>query len=158
MKGSWATRTFYTVFTCLAILAFLGCDKKTPQAEEQDVEEAVFRYLFQQRNGFEESVYFISVPSRQLDNDFLKRFQSNVPRVELNLHGFAGLRGGGVVDERTGRPATIFSLQKIQWVNRDEVEVEGYYECGTLCGSGGHFRVRRTDNKWVVDMTSGYVS
>jgi hypothetical protein len=160
MTGARAERTFRAFLSGLLILAFSGCSRKPTQNEEQDAEEAVFRYLFQQHSGSLDTVYFISVPSRGLDNDFLKRFQDNVPRVELNLHGFAGIPigGGRVVDKRTGGPATIFSLQKIQWVNRDEVEVQGYLECGTLCGFGGTFRVRRMHEVWVVEMTNGYVS
>jgi hypothetical protein len=128
MTRARAERAFRAFLTGLLVLAFSGRSQKPTQNEEQDAEEAVFRYLFQEYSGSLDTIYFISVPSRRLDDEFLKRSQNNVPRVELNLHGVAGIPvgGGGVIDKRTGRPATIFSLQKIQWVNRDEVEVQGY--------------------------------
>jgi hypothetical protein len=79
----------------------------------------------------------------------MKRFQERQPPVK-KVSQCTASAGEGVKDNETGERGLIFRVGAIDWLSRDEVEVEGgYYEAG-LSASGNIYSVVREGTRWVV--------
>jgi hypothetical protein len=130
-------------------------DKPTQAEKEQNIREAVFRYMFDHNASGQQKragVYCLSLsyldPVDPTD-EFMKRFSGHKPPVrkisECILHSFEG-----VTDKLTGKAGLIFRVTEIRWISADEVEVTGgYYEAG-LSASGNTYRVAKQQGKWKV--------
>src|SRR5271170_1845824 len=151
-----------TAIVRLAPLLFLlmfarpGCASDSDHlSQEDDIREAVFRHQFDHNaSGQQKSAhaYCLAIfwndkasdPSKQ----FMKRFAHHQPPV----------RGGsachwapvGVVENRTGRSALIFSVSKINWLSDTEVTVGGGYEEGNVSSSGNTYTGKKQNGKWTV--------
>lgn len=66
-------------------------------------------------------------------------------RSEASIDFFRGAR-----DKATDERGVIFNAGKIRPKGTNRAVVEGGYYCGSLCGSGEIFTVRRKNGAWVV--------
>ena len=99
-------------------------------------------------------IYFISVNGKDPGNDFVKRFQ-DLPRQIRKVSQCKQKKRflGWVVDKKTKQNGIVFSADSIRWLTPDQVEVDGGYHCGKLCGGGEIFSMQLQDGKWVVTET-----
>ncbi|HTT21253.1 MAG TPA: hypothetical protein VMG82_20145 [Candidatus Sulfotelmatobacter sp.] len=78
----------------------------------------------------------------------MKRFSGYMPPVRKASE--CRWSKGEVVENRTGKPALIFSISNITWVSDTEVTVSGGYEEANLSASGNTYSVKKNDGKWTV--------
>ncbi len=120
-------------------------------ADEDDIREAVFRYQFSHNASAQKQnakVYFLSLGKGKAPNNlFMLRFKDHKPPVRQVsfLASNKGMKG-----KEPGNQGLIFYVTKIEQISEDEVEVSGGYYEGALSSSGNIYRVKRTDNKWIV--------
>lgn len=143
-------------------------------AQEDEIRAAVLRYQMMRwftqgdraereaRNESERRLarglnfrfYFISINGQDPSNDFVKRFQ-DLPRQIKKVSRCNQKKRylGSVVDKDTKQNGIIFSADSIRWLGPDQVEVDGGYHCGNLCGGGEVFSMQLQSGKWVVTET-----
>jgi hypothetical protein len=126
---------------------------ETRQADENDIRETVFRYLFERNESAGQSnvdYYFLSFGNRKSPpKEFIDRFREHTPKV-LPVSASEVSKGGGVSHKERGERGLIFRIEGIRWISDDSVEVKcGYYE-GGLSDSGNTYQVERRNGKWVV--------
>lgn len=117
------------------------------QAQEDDIREAVFR------SQLTSGANFLSIDGKDPSNAFMKRFEgTKAPVWKLSravkktlFHHYTSIQ-----DRETGDDGTILELRKIKWLDDSTVEVQGGYDCGSLCAADGIFRVAREKGAWVV--------
>ncbi|MGC3992134.1 MAG: hypothetical protein QM796_21060 [Chthoniobacteraceae bacterium] len=121
--------------------------------EEDNIKEAVFRYLFgDNASGQQNTVaaYFISVNGdKDPDDAFLARFAKHIPPVKKESASSRG-EGSVVLDKATGQHGLSFYLGGIRWVSDSKVEVDGGYYEANLSASGNVYEVVHTAKRWVV--------
>ena len=136
-------------------------------AQEEDIREAAFLFLFEIRTGPDPdySFYCLSVNSSGLNNGddpseaLLKRFPrmhrtirkaSNCEIVKKPKDSFSA-----VIDQQSGKPAWMISLTSINWLNNKEVRVGGTRYCGGLCLWSSNLQATLQDGKWQVRIAPG---
>ena len=124
-------------------------------AEEDSIREAVFRHQFQYNASGQRqhaNAYCLSIRSADKNTDpsdeFMKRFYGQTPPVRKGSE--CHWTQAHVVENRTGKPALIFSISKITWVSDTEVIVDGGYAEAGLSSSGNTYTVKKRDGKWTV--------
>ena len=157
-------RTCVVAFTASVFVAFaVACVAQTPQqsrssrsqnhvTEEQNIREAVFRYLFiHNASGHQDKphYYCLSVAGGDPTDELMRRFKSHNPPVrkasQCNSDPYKG-----VFDKSTGKRALMFEADSVKWTSEMSVEVEGgYYEDG-LSASGNTYRVVKRNGAWKV--------
>jgi hypothetical protein len=148
-----------------------AADAARHAAEENDIRDAVIRYQMEEwaRQGDKNErdvkdkrdkavakqlnfrVFFVSINGKDPSDDFLKRFAS-VPRT-IKKRSQAKMSSPNmewVTDKDTHQPGIIFSAGEIRWTKESEVEAEGGYHCGRLCGAGDVFTVQLQNGRWRV--------
>ncbi|HEX7285051.1 MAG TPA: hypothetical protein VF532_02660 [Candidatus Angelobacter sp.] len=55
-----------------------------------------------------------------------------------------------VVDKETKKLSVIFDIGSVRWKSDSEAEVDGGYECGTMCMAAGTYHVVRDGTSWRV--------
>jgi hypothetical protein len=151
---------------CLAFAAQDAPVKSSEQkrtADENDITEAVFRYQFIHNDSFirrTAAFYYLSLGgafdnnSKDVSDEFLKRFDGNTPPVRKFSKAHYDLVEG-ITDKETGKKGLAFEVRTIKWLGDDAVEVEGgYIENGTSA-SGELFTVKREGGMWVVKSSKG---
>lgn len=147
----------------VTLLAFTSCENLKPQrgaakqtvsltAEEMDIYEAAFRHIFTRNVSAAKqsaAAYFISIQGEDPTDLFLSRFSNNHPPVKRETRARTG-RSNSVRDDVSGRKALSFSFEKIRYITRDIVEVDGGYFEAVLSASSQTLRLRRTEKGWVV--------
>jgi hypothetical protein len=107
------------------------------QTTEDDIREAVFRYMFDHEARQQKpyaKYYFIGIGKVGEGDDpseeFMKRFEGNVPIVKKMSQSTAS-SSGIVVDKETGDGGIRYSVSEKRWINENHAEVEaGYYVAG----------------------------
>lgn len=129
------------------------------KSQEDDIREAVFRYLFNYNASGQQSKTHayclgIVVGEKKIDpsDQFMKRFAHHKPPVRrasacqwTKIH----------VVENRGRPALIFFISAIEWVSDLEVIVSAGYEEANVSSSTCPFAVRKTNGEWKVTAYGG---
>lgn len=178
-SGRWNPSGLAAVAISLVILssaAFARTELSPVEraAQEDEIRAAVLRYQMlrwstqgdraelEARNESERRlarelnyrIYFISINGRDPGNDFVKRFQ-DLPRQIRKVSQCKRKKRflGWVVDKKTKQNGIVFSADSIRWLTPDQVEVDGGYHCGKLCGGGEVFSMQLQDGKWVVTET-----
>lgn len=164
-------------FCCIILLLYVtgfSCQigaQESKSAQEDDIREAVLR--FQMQNWIRDAekdiaeasdsadkeiaenlnfkVFFISINEKDPSHEFLGRFP-DIPRSLKKAsasetdekHRFK------VLDKETHQFGIIFSADRIRWLRRDLVEVEGGYYCDGLCAADITFRLRLLNGKWTI--------
>lgn len=127
-------------------------------SKEDDIREAVFRYQFAHNCwGHTEKVYFLSLTGRKDPSPrFMKRFSRSSPpvkpvsRSKIDSNLVPGRPRTAVIDKDTGDCGLIFSVDKIKWISKSEVEVTGGYYADGLAASGNTYRVVFEKGRWTV--------
>lgn len=156
----------------LLLFVFVGsiCLAAPPDkvAEELDIREATFRYLFGNNASAAKqnarSYYLAIHPTGNIsdpgndstkhftggdpDAAFMKRFAGNTPPVKMSSECDLA---NEVRDKKTGERGVVFCTGKIRWISETEVEVQGGYYEGNLSASGGGYRVKKVNGKWTVE-------
>jgi hypothetical protein len=120
---------------------------------EDQVREAVFRYLFKSEDPDKiAEVYFVAILDGDKQRDaspaLMKRFTGHRPRVVPASSAKVGFEGA--VQRDTGASGIVFHVGAIKRVSEDVLEVEAGHYTGNLSASGGTYRVERKDGVWVV--------
>ena len=126
-------------------------------AEIEDIQETVFRHQFGDDSSTRPSpfgVYFLSVTDKHGKGadpsaEFLERFAGGKVRVVGVSHRKASAEKG-VHDTKTGELGLIYSVDKIRWISKNEVEVTGGYYGAGLAASGNTYTLEKKAGKWVV--------
>jgi len=121
-------------------------------ADEDNAREAVIRYL---AKGFLDpsTTIFVSIDGKAASDEFIKRFQDFKSPVKKDpkTEGFSDENGTGhLQNKNTKEPGVILNVEKLQWISKSEIEMDGSYSCGALCGGGSTFRVVLKAGKWVA--------
>jgi hypothetical protein len=156
----------YTVLT-LSLSQVRGEQGTYPakrSAQQEDIREAVFLFLFDVGTGPDPSypIYCLSVDSagtkdpHDPSDSLMKRF----PKARFTLRKasdcevlkkpkdlFTAIR-----DKGTGKPAWMISVGHIDWINNDEVHAMGMRFCGGLCAWSTEFKVTKKDGKWEAQI------
>lgn len=106
-------------------------------AEEANVYEAVFRYMFGEQN--ENKAYYLTVKGEDPSEGFLARFKDHIRPVKK---GSEFRQGQG----------TRLSLSKIRWIDHKTIEVGGEYHIGEEGAGGGSYRAIKKGVKWYVEL------
>ena len=124
-------------------------------ANDDDVREAVFRYIFDHNASGQQKaaqVYCLQIEG-QLDPspELLSRFVGNQPPVKkASLCAFKPGHGKGGVQDDAGTKGLIFRVDSIQHPGPDTALVEGgYFEAG-LSASGNVYELVKEGDRWVV--------
>jgi hypothetical protein len=140
-------------------------DTKRRQAEELDIYEVTFRYLFEHNASGQQQgagAYFLQIGEEattdDLDDVFMKRFADVKPSVKRASESESSAEKG-VIDKSTGVKGLLFNVGKPKWISDTEVEMSGgYYEAG-LSSAGYTYRLKKTSGKWAVEKeTMGFIS
>jgi hypothetical protein len=96
-------------------------------------------------------VFFVSISDKDPSDKFIERLR-DIPRIikKVSASEISKAVRMPVVDKITRQRGIIFSADRIRWLGKNSVEVEGGYHCDGLCGAGITFRVGREKGKWVV--------
>jgi hypothetical protein len=129
-------------------------------AQEEDIREAVFLFLFDVGTGSDPNypIYCLSVNSvgtkdpHDPSDSLMKRF----PKARFTLRKASDcevLKKPGdlftaIRDKETGKPAWMISVGHMDWIDDDEVHAMGMRFCGGLCAWSTEFKVTRKDGKW----------
>jgi hypothetical protein len=112
-------------------------------AAEDEIAEAVFRYLFEHNaSGMQKGAekYCLSLPGEKMPGAaFLQRFEGNKPPV----------LAADQCDRESGKNL-FFRVQKFDWRKDGEVWVRGGYYEGNLSSSIELFQVVNENGKWIV--------
>lgn len=95
-------------------------------------------------------VFFVSISGEDPSDAFMKRFD-DLPRTIRKASSEVPEKGPHTpADKSTGKSGIVFEAEKLQWRNKDLVEVQGGYYCGGLCAAGITFTVKRENGKWMI--------
>jgi len=126
---------------------------KAKEAEEADIKETVFRYLFKHNHsGGQQHVdafylYFPDSTHRDPDDAFMVRFKGHHPPVKKVSQCIHSDR---IKDRDSGKEGLLFGIDRIKWINPNQVEVEGGYYEGSLSAAGYLYTVLKKRGRWVV--------
>jgi len=133
----------------------LAADEVAKQKAEDDIQEAVFRYMFMHHKASAERLgvkaYYLSLGENEADpsDEFMKRFADNKPPVKKQSEAQADA-ATGVKDRSTGERGYVLRIEKIKWVNDTEVEAEGGYYSSGVSASGNTYYLKKQDGRWIV--------
>ncbi len=148
---------FIAIMIIIWSLVLVGCASTQvtqPSREEQenDIREAVFRYILQECRNQEVCYLSFSGDARfREDNDpskeFMQRFRGHKPLMK-KVSQCASLKGTGI--KSPGKKEVILFVGAIKWISDIEVEAKGGSYLGSLSAIGFIYRVVREGNRWVV--------
>ena len=135
--GLWLERhRFRQVFSNLAV---------SHSIEEERIAEALFRHLIQENQGLK--VYFLSKDGANPTDDFMRRFQGEIPLKKKKSLSTRG-QYRRVLDSETGATAGIVSVGPINWISDSEVEIGGGFYDGEVIEY--RYRMRHNEVGWIV--------
>ncbi len=143
------------VLLLIPIACSTGKKAVQPDASQEDnIREAVFRYQFKNNaSAFQDKteVYFLSIGAGDPGDPFMRRFEGHSPVVKKASEAVvSSAEVTGVRDKKTGQRGLIFKQGTIEWIEDNQVKVEGgYYEAG-LSASGNTYSVVKENDTWVV--------
>jgi len=122
-------------------------------AQEENIREAAFRYLFRHNaSGLQQDarVFCLSIHDRDPKDAFLARFHDVkariLPRSACSVGGL-----NGVHDRQRWEEGLMFDLAtEIYWSSDDEAYVDGTYYAAPLSAAGYTWRLRRHGMNWIV--------
>jgi len=134
-----------------------GEETKLGPPERNDIWEAVFRYQLTNLY-FKKYSAFLALPTakrkwRDPDEKFLSRLKDIKPRPQkfsARPHPPAGVYPHQFVDKKSGKVIVVLRVGAITWVSDSEVQLDGGFYCGSLCGESFHYRVGNKAGRWTV--------
>jgi hypothetical protein len=121
-------------------------------ADEDNAREAVIRDLARDFSDATMTI-FVSIDGKAASDQFIQRFRDfkNPVKKDPKTEGFSDENGTGHLQNKsTKEPGVILNVEKLQWISKSEIEMDGSYSCGALCGGGSTFRVVLKAGKWVA--------
>jgi hypothetical protein len=119
-----------------------GGDKREAEAKDAS-DKAIAKQL-----NF--SVFFVSIDGEDPSDAFMKRFD-DLPRTIRKASSEVPNKGVHTPEDKsTGKAGIIFHAEKLQWHNKDLVDVQAGYYCGGTCAAGITFTVKRENSKWMI--------
>jgi hypothetical protein len=85
---------------------------------------------------------------------FLARFRGQFRKGSDCAWG----RDGAPTEVKTGKPALIVHVGKIEWLDRFDAQIDASVLCGGLCGYGSRYLVYRQSGAWIVRRLGGWIS
>jgi hypothetical protein len=168
--GIWSATCLLVV---LVVVPFLTAQKPEPSekdkrsAQEEDIREAAFLYLFEVGTGPDPdySFFCLSVNSdgfkdgHDPSDALMKRF----PRMHRTIRKFSECEVvekpkdlfSSVKDKKSGKSAWIISVSEISWVNDHEVRMHATRICGGLCMWSSTLQATLHEGKWQVTLPAG---
>jgi hypothetical protein len=151
-----------TIFVILVLALHAPSFATDPvrSSQEDDIREAVFRYLFdhngsgQQHNAHAYCLAIVITgeeidPSAQL----IKRFAHHKPPIrKASACHSTEIQ---VVENRWEKPALIFSVSEIEWISDTEVAITGGYEEANNSSSFCGYTVSKQKGQWTVAASGG---
>ena len=107
------------------------------------------RPRLQRRLEMNFKVFFVSINGKDPTDAFTNRLQ-DLPRTVRKASLSGADKQRDVVDKATGQRGIIFYANKIRWLNKESVELDGGYVCGGLCGIHATFKLHRNKGRWSV--------
>lgn len=148
------------LISILWAFASFACAADTDRkSQEDDIREAVFRYLFDHNLSGQQSrahayCLAIMVGDKKIDpsDRFMERFAHNKPPVrKASACHWTEIQ----VENRKGRPALIFFESEIDWVSDVEVTVSAGYEEANVSSSTCPYVFRKENGAWKVAIDGG---
>lgn len=142
------------VFIACVCAGFGAAADKSRQADERNVQEAAFTYLFTHNSpGLEKraKAYYLGIGLKTADpsDEFLKRFANQKPPVRKRSAASMS-PDKGVLDKQSGERGAIFRLYDIKWISESQAELDGgFYEIG-YSGYKSTYTVKNENGKWKV--------
>ena len=139
-------------FSVIILLSLLNCvavidnennppyDRSISEPEALDIAEATFRYQFQNNasgSKQKQKAYFLTLFEKDPTEDFLNRFQGNIPTVKK---GSEFEVGNGLK----------FNVHWIKRINKTKVKVSGGYYEGFVSSSGNTYYLKKKNGEWIV--------
>ncbi len=146
-------RDLFKNFTLLPTLCVLFITTSASHAkpvdfkDEENVRETVFLYQFSHNASAlkqKAKAYYLTIGTNGADpsDNLLKRFAGHKPPVfkisKLKPNNKKEIDG------------LTFKITNLRWISETEVEVTGGYYEGPLSSSGGIYRVKKHNGKWIV--------
>ena len=152
--------TTYTLMLAMLLSSMFAVapQQKTDNKVEEDIREAVLRYMFEHSAPQQmphTKVLFVSIDKKEPSKELLSRFANNSPPVKSESNSDRTKDMGLVVDKKSGESGILFSVGAIKRVNNSEAIVAGSYYVAWLFAGGCEYRVVFTEGKWVVKGCSG---
>jgi hypothetical protein len=157
-------RVAFKLCLCLAGTLVSGClnpsGRSSAAAEEDDIREAVFRYLIEKNQSYEshENLYFLGIernraPAVDPPDSLMKRFAGKEYKVKKRSECETSV--SGVFDKNTKEEGRIFYAGEISRLPAVKGEtptafVEGGYFKAGLSSSGNTYTVKKRNGKWIV--------
>jgi hypothetical protein len=116
---------------------------------ENGVREAVYRYQIETWE-LAAHQYCLSINGKAPSKEFLGRFRPLPVVAESRCKRKKTLAGEIVVDKASGKPSVLLETGKLTWISDSEVELEGSYDCATLCWASGIYHATLEDGRWVI--------
>jgi len=155
MQRCLATVALLCAMSSIARAQTSGSPSPPPSDESRkkaDVQEAVLRYQIATWDLSAVS-YCVKVDGKDADKDFLLRLRPLpvMPASQCRKQTPAKLKGlYHVVDKQTKKKAVIFRMGEIRWIKQSEAEIDGGYDCASLCMAHGTYHVVWDGTRWTV--------
>ena len=123
-------------------------------ASDMEIYAAVARYQIRVWD-LKADTYCIQVNGKDPSHEFLKLLAPLAVKpasacVSKPASGQAGRVVSRVVDKKTGKPAVIFDLDRIERSPEGKADVEGGYDCASQCSGRGKYRLDLQGTEWIV--------
>jgi hypothetical protein len=150
------------VLLVMVLLAPLALQRSTDATrldptQRNAIGEAVFRYQLAHLY-FKNYSAFVELPTengkwRDPDERFLSRLNDIKPRPRKfseRPRPPAGVYPHQFVDRGSGKVIVLLFVGAITRLSDSEVELDGGFSCGSLCGESFHYRVVNKADAWTV--------
>jgi hypothetical protein len=128
------------------------------QKEEATLQETLLRALFTTYgkpdaygNAVPHEIFYLELAGRDPSPAFLKRFQRHKPPVfPFSRAGKERRFDRGIRDPLTGKRGTLFSVDKITWLDATHVHVSWGWHYGPWAAMSATYRVVKQKGRWKV--------
>jgi hypothetical protein len=145
----WRRFASFCALLTVAIAVRALPQESSKKVAEDGVREAVYRYQIQTWELAAHS-YCLSMNGKDPSREFLGRFRPLPVVAGSRCKRKKTLAGEGVVDKTSGKPSVLLATGKLSWISDSEAELEGSYNCATLCWASGIYHATLEDGRWVI--------
>jgi len=144
----------------IAGVAVAGCAGMSPEDRRQaeaEIRETVLRHQFERyaREGDPVAKYFVRFgETGDPPDSFLDRFEDHSPPVEPASQAVEA-RLQGVSDPETGKPAAVFTIDGVEWIDDRTVVVEGGYRGRRVSVAGNLYWLQSSNGGWRIGKAAG---
>jgi hypothetical protein len=133
-------------------------DETAKQKAEDDVREALFRYMFEHNRSVLQQhakAYYLGVVGTggkitDPSDGFMARFIGHEPPVKKQSAAVLDRDSGYIKDSVTGEHAIIFAIATIDWIADAIAVVHGHHREGDLMAAYYTYSLQKRDRGWTV--------